>query len=198
MIETKELRPEFSTIPDQLRPGVTLRGTVAWMARLGLAAGLVTVAACGYHLVGRSGSLPEGVTSVGVPVFENRSRQPEVAQRFTEQVIEELSARSSVRILPGPEGADALLRGVISGYESTPVLLSPEGRARRYEVTVTASVRLEDLRHDRTLWANDQFVFRRQYDVPEDESFFDQQIVAIETVAREFAESVVTAMLEGF
>ncbi len=161
--------------------------------------------ACGYHLVGRGGELPGGVKSVGVPMFENRTRRAEVEQRFTEQVVVELSTRSKVLILPGPDGADALLKGVITGYETTPVVLTPEGRASRYEVTVTASVRLENLRENRTLWANDQFVFRRQYEVEVDvavidtsQTFFDREIVAIDVVAREFAVSVVTAIMEGF
>lgn len=161
--------------------------------------------ACGYHLVGSGGEIPGGVKSIGVPMFENRTRRSEVEQRFTEQVVEELSTRSDVLILPGPDGADALLKGVITGYETTPVVLTAEGRASRYEVTVTASVRLEDLREERTLWANDQFVFRRQYEVEVDievidtsQTFFDREIVAIEVVAREFANSVVTAIMEGF
>jgi len=166
---------------------------------------VLLAAACGYHLVGRGGELPGGVKSVGVPMFENRTRRAEVEQRFTEQVVVELSTRSKVLILPGPDGADALLKGVITGYETTPVVLTPEGRASRYEVTVTASVRLENLREDRTLWANDQFVFRRQYEVEVDvavidtsQTFFDREIVAIDVVAREFAVSVVTAIMEGF
>lgn len=156
------------------------------------------LSACGYHLVGRGGRLPEGVRSVAVPVFENATRRAEVEQRVTEQIIEELNTRSDVRVMPGRNGADALLSGAISGFESSPVALTPEGRATRYEVTLTARVRLEDLRSGRLLWSNDQFVFRQQYDVPEDSGFFDQEIEAIERVAREFAESVVTAMLEGF
>jgi len=183
--------------------GVAGRRSVAcgvlWMT-VSLAA-----SSCGYHLVGRGGGLPEGIRSVGVPMFENQTRKTEVEQRFTEQVVEELSTRSDARILAGAEGADALLTGVITGYETSPVVLTSEGRASRYEVTVTASVRLEDLRESRTLWANDQFVFRRQYEVEGEslpgaagDAFFDQEIVAIEVVAREFADSVVTAILEGF
>lgn len=175
-----------------------------WVAWLWLAS--LPAAGCGYHLAGRGGTLPEGVRSVAVPVFENATRRPEVEQRVTERIIEELTTRSDAKILPGRDGADALLSGTISGFESSPVLLTSEGRATRYEVTVTARVRLEDLRSGRLLWANDQFVFRQQYDVPEladcvevdKDCFFDREIEAIEDVAREFAESVVTAMLEGF
>ena len=168
----------------------------------------LAVPGCGYHLVGRGGTLPEGVKSVAVPVFENNTRRPEIEQRVTEQIIEALTTRSDVHVTGSKDGADALLSGVITGFESAPVLLSPEGRAERYEVTVTARVRLEDQRSLRLLWASDQFVFRQQYDIlgtgdcesdpTGADCFFDREIEAIERVAREFAESVVSAMLEGF
>jgi hypothetical protein len=176
-----------------------------WMDRPPRFIGMLLAAAlagsslgCGYHLVGRGGRLPEGVHSVGVPLLGNETRRPEVEQRVTEQIIEALNTRSEVKVLPGKEGADALLLGAITGYESSPVLLTPEGRATRYEVTVTARVRLEDLRSNQILWANDQFVFRQQYDVADDSAFIDREIEAIDQVAREFAESMVTALLEGF
>jgi outer membrane lipopolysaccharide assembly protein LptE/RlpB len=164
-------------------------------AALGVAALLF---GCGYHLVGKGGTLPEGVKSMAVPLLANETRRPEVEQRVTEQLVRELNTRSGVKVLAGKEGADALLTGAITGYESSPVVLNPEGRATRYEITMTARMRLEDLRGNQILWANDQYVFRSQYDVPEDTSFFDQEIVAIDQVAREFAVSVVTAILEGF
>ncbi len=154
--------------------------------------------ACGYHLAGRGGQLPEGVRTVAVPLLENQTRRPEVDQRLTEKLVETLETRASVHVVSEREGADARLSGVVSGFEASPVLLTPEGRATRYEVTVTASMRLEDLRSGRLLWANDQFVFRQQYDVQTDSAYFDREIQTIDRVAREFAESVVTAMLEGF
>jgi outer membrane lipopolysaccharide assembly protein LptE/RlpB len=168
---------------------------MALAASLGAA---VILCGCGYHLVGRGGTLPEGVRSVAVPLLANETRRPEVEQRVTEELVRELTVRSGVKVLAGREGADALLSGAITGYESSPVLLNPEGRATRYEITMTARMRLEDLRGNQVLWANDQYVFRSQYDVPEDATFFDQEIVAIDQVAREFAVSVVAAILEGF
>jgi outer membrane lipopolysaccharide assembly protein LptE/RlpB len=170
---------------------------------------LPLVPGCGYHLVGRGGQLPEGVHTVAVPLLQNQTRRPEVDQRLTESLVEELQRRSSVSVVADKEGADALLSGVVSGFEASPVLLTPEGRATRYEVTVTARVRLEDLRSGKLLWANDQFVLRQQYNVETDngcfgrgtatsDQFFDCEITAIDVVAREFAESVVSAMLEGF
>ena len=68
---------------------------------------------CGYHLVGRSSTLPTGIQSVGIPTFVNRTNRPELEQRITEHVIDEFTTRGRVRIVPSEERAQAVLRGEI-------------------------------------------------------------------------------------
>jgi Lipopolysaccharide-assembly len=155
--------------------------------------------ACGYHLAGKGTTLPSSVRSVGIPIFDNRTSRPELEQRVTEHVIDEFTTRGRVRILPGEEGADAVLRGALLTYTTTPVVLNPEGRATRYEILITARVALSEPATDKILWADDHFLFKQQYDVPQlSVTFVDQEIVAIDDVATDFARSVVTSILEGF
>lgn len=166
-----------------------------------LALGLATsgLLACGYHLAGKGSTLPPSVRSVGIPIFDNRTSRPELEQRVTEHVIDEFTTRGRVRILPGEEGADAVLRGTLFTYTTTPVILNPEGRATRYEILITARVVLSEPATDKVLWEDDHFLFKRQYNVPEVSlTFVDQEIVAIDDVATDFARSVVTSILEGF
>jgi predicted GNAT family acetyltransferase len=155
---------------------------------------------CGYRLLGRGGPLSEqGIGSVGVPVFGNRTPVPEIEQRFTEQVISELITRAKVEVRGDDRGVDALLEGEILTYIVQPVTVNEEGRATRYEVTVRARVALQDLRADRLLWEDQHFVFKSQYDVPEEEEeYVELQIVAIEQTARGFARTVVSTLMEGF
>jgi len=160
---------------------------------------LVLLAGCGYHLVGHSSTLPTGIQSVGIPTFVNRTNRPELEQRVTEHVIDEFTTRGRVRILPGEEGAQAVLRGEILSYIVTPVVISEQGRATRYEILITAHVTLSETTTDRVLWEDDHFLFKRQYDVATSpQVFIDQEIVAIDDVATDFAKSVVTSILEGF
>lgn len=163
--------------------------TVAFCAFLG----------CGYHLTGYGTTLPQSITSVGIPIFQNRTSRPELEQRVTEHVIDEFTTRGRVRILPGEEGADAILRGTLYTYTTTPVVINPQGRATRYEILITAQVVLSEVSTDRVLWEDDHFLFKRQYDVPEVSlAFVDQEIVAIDDVATDFARGVVSSILEGF
>ncbi len=184
------------------RPSITsrarrpLRAAAVGAGLLGL---LGAVPGCGYHLAGRSSTLPAGIQSIGVPTFANRTNRTELEQRVTEHVIDEFSTRGRVRILPGEEGAQAVLRGTILSYTVNPVVISEQGRATRYEILLTAHVVLSETTTDHVLWEDDHFLFKRQYDVPATpESFVDQEIVAIDDVATDFARSVVTSILEGF
>jgi len=163
-----------------------------------LLAGLAS-ARCGYHLVGHSSTLPTGIQSVGIPTFVNRTNRPELEQRVTEHVIDEFTTRGRVHILPSEEGAQAVLRGEIVSYTVTPVVISEQGRATRYEIMITSHVTLSETTTDKVLWEDDHFLFKLQYDVATNPNVFvDQEIVAIDDVATDFAKSVVTSILEGF
>jgi outer membrane lipopolysaccharide assembly protein LptE/RlpB len=164
-----------------------------------LCAVLAAAQGCGYHLAGRGNTLPPEVRSVGIPIFVNRTNRPELEQRVTEAVIDEFSTRGRIRILPGEEGADTVLRGTLYTYTTTPVVLNEQGRARRYEILITARVVLTQAATDRVLWENDHFLFKQQYEVPETSiAFVDREIIAIDEVAGDFASTVVTSILEGF
>jgi hypothetical protein len=92
-----------------------------------------------------------------------------------------------------------VLRGEVTGYDVTPVSVGPDGRANRYEVVITASVQLDTVPGGEVLFRSSHFMFKKQYDVQGNVvNFFDQEIVAIEQIARDFAQSVVTSILEGF
>jgi Lipopolysaccharide-assembly len=154
---------------------------------------------CGYHLTGRSTTLPAGITTIGIPTFVNRTSRPEMEQRVTEHVIDEFTTRGRVRIVAGEEGAQAVLHGTILTYTVNPVVISQQGRATRYEILITAHVVLNETTTDKVLWQDDHFLFKRQYDVPATPAgFADQEIVAIDDVATDFARGVVTSILEGF
>jgi outer membrane lipopolysaccharide assembly protein LptE/RlpB len=169
-------------------------------ARAGLLAVLVaTLSGCGYHLAGHGSTLPPTITAIGIPVFVNKTSRPQLEQAVTEHIVDEFTSRGRVRIRPSEEGADAVLQGTLYSYATTPVLINQEGRAQRYEILITARVVLKETRTDKVLWEDDHFLFKSQYDVAQTSvTFTDQEIVAIDQVATDFARSVVTSILEGF
>jgi len=182
-----------------MRPMTAPRSIQRAITAVLLATTAAVAPGCGYHLAGRGNTLPPEVHSIGIPIFVNRTNRPELEQRVTEAVIDEFSTRGRLRILPGEEGADAVLRGILYTYTTMPVVLNEQGRAARYEILITADVVLTQAATDRVLWENDHFLFKRQYEVPETSiAYVDREIIAIDEVAGDFASTVVTSILEGF
>jgi outer membrane lipopolysaccharide assembly protein LptE/RlpB len=168
-----------------------------------LAALLLMTAAwsgCGYQLSGHNRYLPPTVKTIAIPVFVNETRRAEIEQRITESLLNEFIKRGDYLTQPQRAGADAVLEGAVTGYSATPVTLnSSQGTAERVEVVVQARVRLSDLHTGKILWSQEHFIFRSQYAVDQVPSgSFDREIVAIDRIARGFAETVVTSLLEGF
>jgi len=160
---------------------------------------LAAAVSCGYRLAGRNQLLPQSIRIIAIPPFENHTRRTEIEQRITEQVTATFIQRGGYRVTGTAAGADAVLKGEVTGYDVTPVSVSQEGRATRYEVVITASVDLMELPDNLTLFRSSHFVFKKQYDVEGSAAnFFDQEIVAIDEIAHDFAQSVVSSILEGF
>ena len=160
---------------------------------------LCSVAACGYRLAGKGTILPDHVRRIAVPLFKNETRQPDIAQRITEAVADEFIRRGGYTTTSSPEDAEALLTGTVTAYRRHPVGVGTDGRASRYEIEIQVHAELQDLVNDVTLWKDDHFVFRDQYDVdPNESESFDESIVAIEEISRDFARTVVATIMEGF
>ena len=79
------------------------------------------------------------------------------------------------------------------------MLLDARGRARVFEVTVTAAVTVRDQVENRVLYDNQNYVFRGEFEFADDpRSFFNEEDPAIGRIARSFAESVVSTLINGF
>jgi outer membrane lipopolysaccharide assembly protein LptE/RlpB len=157
------------------------------------------LAACGYHLTGHSTNLPPTIKRIGVPMFVNKTDRPELEQRITGFVISQFLTRGRYQIVSSEEGVDAVLRGEITTYVQSPVAINPQGRASRYEILINARAALVQTSDDKVLWQDDHFLFRRQYDVSgQIEGSITEESVALDQVCSDFAESVVTSILEGF
>jgi hypothetical protein len=60
-------------------------------------------------------------------------------------------------------------------------------------------VRVSDLHTGHILWSQEHFIFRSQYDVDRtSQTFFDREIDALDQIAKDFASTIVTSLLEGF
>ncbi len=153
-----------------------------------------------YKPVTNSG-LPSRIKTLAVPAFqfEVEGARYRIASRFTEAVSKEIIKRGrGLKIQGAREGADAVIEGTIRNFSFSGVLLDREGRARVYEVSVVVAVTIRDLDEGRILYDNQNFIFRDSFEFSEDpRSFFNEEDPAVERMSRAFAESVVSAIVNG-
>ena len=153
-----------------------------------------------YKPVTNSG-LPSNIKKVAVPAFqfEVRGARYRVESRFTEAVTREIIRRGrGLKVQGTRDGADAVVEGTIRDFNFSGVLLDREGRARVYEVTITAAVTVRDLKGNQILYDNQNFIFRDSFEFSSDpRSFFNEEDPAVERMARAFAESVVSTIVNG-
>lgn len=155
---------------------------------------------CGYKVAGQGNRLPQNLKVIAVPAFENKTPWMGLEQRLTGAVMQEFIHRTRFEVVGKPEGADAVLRGTVLRATTAPVVFDPAtGRASVVAVEVTLSVELQDQRNQAVLYRNTNYVFREQYEITSDlDSFFEERDPALARLARDFAATLVSAVLENF
>jgi hypothetical protein len=144
--------------------------------------------------------LPVHIRTVAVPAFQNTALRYKIEHRFTDAVMNELIHRGrGLRVQSEREGADAVVDGVIKSFEFAGVLLDDRGRARVFEVTIRVAVTVRDQVQNRVLYDNQNYVFRGEFEFAADpRSFFNEEDPAVQRMARSFAESIVSTLVNGF
>ncbi|MCA1850565.1 MAG: LPS assembly lipoprotein LptE, partial [Acidobacteria bacterium] len=144
--------------------------------------------------------LPTRIRTVAVPAFQNQALRYKIEHRFTEAVINEIVRRGrGIRVQGEREGADAVVDGVVKSFNFGGVLLDSRGRARIFEVTITAAVTVRDQVENRVIYDNQNYVFRGEFEFADDpRSFFNEEDPAVQRIARSFAEAVVSTLINGF
>src|ERR1044071_8433185 len=112
-------------------------------------AGLVLLSSsfrgCGGSKAVTKSGLPTNIKTVAVPAFQNQALRYKIESRFTESVMREILRRGKgLRVQSETKGADAVVDGTIKSFAFYGVLLDTRGRARIFEVTITAAVTVRD------------------------------------------------------
>jgi len=163
---------------------------------------LVSVSGFGecYKPAGRGESLPKHIRTLAIPPFQNPSLRFKVEQRFTAAMVDEVLRRArALEVTADASGADAVMNGTIKNFGIRPVLLDDFGRARLFEITITAGLTVRDQTRNKIIFDNQNYIFRGEYEISGDpQTFFTEEGPAVERIARDFAKSVLTTILEGF
>jgi len=200
----QRLKPASSLVPNGTAEAVPLRFVPGLNYLRGLAVmlgALAMLTGCGYHTVGTAAHVPTGVRTVAVPIFVSKVQAFNTETAFTRAVVRELNTRTAYKVMTSSNGSDtdAVLRGTIVSENVSPLTYdSASGQTSSYLVSVTARVQLVG-RDGTVLYTNDGFAWREQYQSTQDLSGFVQEDgAAVRRMGRDFAQALVSDMLESF
>jgi outer membrane lipopolysaccharide assembly protein LptE/RlpB len=169
--------------------------------RAGLALlAMACLAGCGYHTAGHTTTIPENVKTIAIPAFVNETQTYKIEQRLTASVVREMITRTHYHVInETSDDADATLRGTVLATYTTPLTYdSQTGRAASVLVVVNIKIELKD-KQGKVLYQNPSYLFREQYQVSSElNSFFEEDSPAFDRLSRDFAQTLVSNILEGF
>jgi len=153
-----------------------------------------------YKPAGQGNALPKHIKTFAIPAFSNPSLRFKVEQRFTQAMIDEVLRRTrSLNVVSAPEGADAVMEGSIKNFYYRPVLINDTGRARMFDVTIVIGLKVRDQVKNKVIFDNQNFTFRNEYEISGDPAtYFNEEGPSVDRIARDFAKSVMTTIMEGF
>ncbi len=175
--------------------------SMAFGARNGvIAAILLSLSGCGYHIGGQADMIPKTVKTIAVPAFINVTTRYKLARLLPEDITREFLSRTRFVIVPDPNQADAVLGGTLANFVAYPVVSDPKtARATAAEVVVTLNLTLRERASGKVLWSQSAAEFRQRYEISLDpKTYFDESGTAVDRVSRDVARTVVSAILEGF
>ena len=178
-----------------------IRNARAFLAPCSLLLFFVLLASsCGYHVAGRGNALPQEWKVIAIPALKNSTSSYRIEQRFTQALVREMISRTKYRVVPEEKDADAVLEGEIRSLDATPVLFDPvTTRATLMLASISLRVRLMDRASGKPVYQNANLVFRNEYEIATDiPSFFQEEGPGLDRMARDFARTVVSSLLEKF
>ena len=160
----------------------------------------LALAGCGYHVVGQASNFPGSWHTIAIPAFVNKTARYRIEQQMTEAVIRQMISRTHYRIVQDTSSADAVLRGTVISIETTPIVFDTNtGQATTMLVTVHVQAELIDNHTKKDVYKANDMVFRNEYQISSDvRTFFEEEDPAAQRMSRDFADRLVSDMLENF
>lgn len=182
-----------------------MRGSIVLLVALVLLA----LSGCGYHTLGSAAHMPDTVHTLAVPIFKNKTQFYHTEVPMTQAVVHEFTDRT--RLTVGSEsgdGSDATVKGTIISESVQPLTYRTETTSVQagqttsvtssFLVTINVNVVVTD-RDQRVLYQHNNYVFHEQFETTADlTSFIEEDSPAVQRLSRDFAQALVSDILESF
>lgn len=157
-----------------------------------------SLSGCGYHLAGTVSSLPPDVKRIAIPQFSNNTLRPDIENQFTNALLDEFAKGGKVGVVSETE-ADAVIRGTVAAFETTPVSYVGGDVIQEYRVTVRLEVAFVKKANESVLWKDKNISYFADYKNHQDVAVSEaNRDAAIKKIADDVARQLYSNILEGF
>ena len=108
----------------------------------------ILLAGCGYSLSSRTNP---HITSIAVPIFENKTLEKGIEERLAEGLTDAFLADKKIRVVKERD-ADSVILGTIAHYDRKPFSYDKDQNVQEYKVEMTLHVVYEDRKKNRVVW----------------------------------------------
>lgn len=152
--------------------------------------------ACGYQFSG-GGSLPSGIMSISIEMFENRTSETGVETIITNDLIYEFTRHEQV-VVTGSDKADAILSGVVKLISERTISHKGEYTSDERRVTLKLDLHLKD-KSGGVIWSAKDISDNEAYKVlPGKQATEQLKRVAIKRLSKRLAENIFNNLTANF
>jgi len=150
---------------------------------------------CGYHIAGKSGTMPGGIKELTIPVFVNATSKPDIEGIITSAFVSEFVTTVNINKEAGSE-----LKGTIISYSLRGVSFTGQDVTKEYRLTVGVSIAVRNKKDGRVIWQDNGITDYEDFKVDTADVTHTEEveIEAFKKLSKDVARKIKERMLEGF
>jgi len=168
----------------------------------------VFVASCGYHFSGEGQGPKPGLVCIAIPVFENKTSEPNAGAIFAAALRETFMSKGSMKVVP-VEDAQAVFKGTVKSIDIIPIAHNISSTVSNWitvesRLFITLDIRCEEKETHKVLWSDPAFRYYKIYRVndnplqPDPIAGFENRQYALQFLAREMSIRIHDRFLSNF
>lgn len=159
---------------------------------------VICLSGCGYHFSGEGPGPKPGLRRIAIPVFENKTSEPDLGSLFAGELRKEFLLRGAMVVVP-VDDAEAVFEGRITNIYTSSVGHLNVKQTIQARLHVTLEIRCKDVKSGKILWQDSQFTYHKVYvQNPDPMASFDNRREALEFLAKEMSVRIHDRFLSNF
>jgi hypothetical protein len=154
---------------------------------------------CGYSFASRGESIDKRIQKVYVESFDNRTAQAGMENYIRTAFINQFIQNSRFKIAQSAESADAIVKGKILNFNTSPLSYLKTDLAAEERATIILELTFQDSESGKIIWSSKNMTDSVDYTLNEDINFLSAtRKQALIKLANDMAEKAFNLMMSGF